>query len=348
MGQIGVRRISQGLIAFLLSGLISGVAWAQAPKTPAAAPTHAASPASAAGTPSAPAAQASEAPNKVVLKVGDQQFTKADIDNLIEHLDPRTQSAIAARGKKPLGDQYAMIVILSQRAHALHLDERPDFIARLAFQKQQMEAQAAYEEINQEAKVEPADIQKYYDDHTASFDQITMRQVVVRVKPATPPSAAGTPPLANSPGLSSAEAKARAEAIRKEILSGTDIKKVMDDFKSPGEVIIEGETRTIRRGSMRPDMEKVAFALKDGEISDPLELPGAYVLIQVTGRSHLDLKTATPDIEKILRPQKIEAAMAEVKKSTPVWMDDQYFSNPPAAPGHPTLGAPSDQTTPKP
>ena len=100
------------------------------------------------------------------------------------------------------------------------------------------------------------------------------------------------------PGLSPEEAKTRAEAIRKELAAGTDIKKVMEDFKAPGDVIIEAEPRKIRRGGMRPEMEKVAFALKDGEISEPVDLPQALVFFQVTGHSHVDLKDVTPEIEK--------------------------------------------------
>lgn len=328
------------------SGLAT--AMAQSPSAPATSPAPAVSPAPAAGKPTTPAVETPEQPDKVVLKVGDQQFTKADIDTLIAHLDPRAQNALAVKGKKPLGDWYGTIVLLSQRAHAQHLDERPDFIQKLAFQKQLMEAQAAADEINKNTKVEPEDIQKYYDAHAASYDQITMRQIVVRLKTPAPPSGPGTLPPPAGPGLAPDEAKARAEAIRKEILAGTDIKKIIEDFKAPGDVIIEAEPRMVRRGTMRPDMEKVAFALKDGEISEPIEIPQNLVLVQVTAHAHIDLKTATPDIEKILRPQKIEAAMADAKKSTPVWMDDQYFSAAPAVQQHPSLGVPPAQVQQKP
>jgi len=293
----------------------------------------------------------SEPPDKVVLKVGAQQFTKADIDNLIAHLDPRTQQAIAAQGaqgRKSLGDQYATILMLSQRARLHHLDETPNFIHELEFEKQRLEARVAYEEISQQTKVTPEDVQQYYTAHPADYDEITVRQIVVRKKAAAPPASPGISPPATGPGLSPEEAKVRAEAIRKEMLAGTDITKVIADFKAPGDVIIEGAPRKVRRGSMSPEMGKVAFALKDGEISEPVEIPQALVMFQVTAHNHVDLKTATPDIEKTLRPQKIEAAMAEVKKSTPVWMDDQYFSAPPTAQERPTMGAPGARILPKP
>jgi hypothetical protein len=210
----------------------------------------------------------------------------------------------------------------------------------LAFQKQQLEAQSAYEEINQQAKVNPEEVQQYYTAHTADYDEITVRQIVVRIKPPAPPAASGAAAPPTGPGLSPEEAKTRAAAIRKELAAGTDIKKVMEDFKAPGDVIIEADPRKIRHGGMRPEMEKVAFALKDGEISEPLDVPQALVLFQVTGHGHADLKDVTPEIEKKLRQEKVDAAMAEVKKNNPLWMDDQYFAGPAKPQAGPTLGAP--------
>jgi hypothetical protein len=423
MDQIGSQRTSTALMALLLMGWSIGAARAQAPNPPAANPTPAATPAPTASTPATPPVP--EPPDKVVFKVGDQQFTKAQMDNLIAHLDPRAQGTLAAKGRKPLGDWYAVVVILSQWSLAHHLEERPDFIERLAFQKELLEAQAAADEINRQVNVTPEDIQKYYNDHAASYDEITVRQILVRVKPASTNPAAGTsakenlrptvrlgwvgqsdavvqaelkknpqvsgltvqgteatfkysgpdgelsgvlssiisagvkvshfdetkaPALPSTPGLSPEEAKARAEAIRKEIMAGTDIKKVMEDFKAPGEVIIEGEPRHVRRQTMRPDMEKLAFAVKDGDVSEPLEIPAGLVMFQVTAHSHVDLKTATPDIERLLRPQKAEEALTAVKKSQPIWMDDQYFGppTPPPAPAPPTVPAPNANMPPRP
>jgi len=130
------------------------------------------------------------------------------------------------------------------------LDQTPEFAHKLAFQKQQLEAQSAYEEINQRAKVTPEEVQQYYTAHATDYDEITVRQFVVRIKPATTPAspAPATPPTGQ--GLSPEDAKARAAAIRKEVAAGTDIKKVMEDFKAPGDVIIEAEPRKIRHGGI--------------------------------------------------------------------------------------------------
>jgi parvulin-like peptidyl-prolyl isomerase len=341
MDQTCLRRTSKLLIALLVSGLLTSTVFAQAPKPAAAGATPAQE------KPADTKAATPDSPEKVVLKVGSQQFTKADIDFLVENLAPQAQQALATQGRKPLGDQYATIVMLAQQARTLHLDQSPAFKRQLALQEQQLEAKAAYEEINKQVQVTPADVQQYYTAHTSEYDQIMLRQIVVRKRATDTPAAAGKPPASTGPGLPPEEAKTRAEAIRKELAAGTDVKKVIENFKSPGDIIIDAEPHTVRRGSMRPEMEELAFALKPGEVSKTFDVPQAVVLFQVTEHGRVELKDVTPEIERSLRQQKVEAAMAEVKKKTTLWMDDQYFAPAPKPAGVPTLGAPVSKIPPK-
>jgi hypothetical protein len=349
MNQFCSQRASILLALLLLGGWAVGTTGAQAPATPDKPATPAAAPIPAASKTASPVIQPPVPDDKVVLKIADQQFTKAQFDFLIDHLDPRSKQAIATQGKKEFADRYALVVALSQEAHEHHLDETPEFTQKLALQKRQMAAQAAFEEINQHAAVSPEEIQQYYTAHLADYDQVTMRQVVVREKPAQPQAAPGRPAApASGPGLSPDEAKTRAEAIRKELIAGTDIKKITEEFKAPGDVIIESEPRKVRRGGMRPDMEKVAFALKDGEVSEPQEVPQALVFIQVLGHGRVDLKDVTPEIERTMKQQKVDAALNGIKKNASVWMDDQYFAAPSKPAAGPTLGPPLPATPSKP
>jgi parvulin-like peptidyl-prolyl isomerase len=275
----------------------------------------------------------------VVLKVGDEQFTKADLDFLVENLNPQAQRTLATQGRKQLGDQFAMVVMLSQQAHSHNLDQSPTFQHKLAVQKQQMEAQAAYDEIVQKAKVNPEEINQYYSAHSTEFDEVMIRQFVIRKHAAN---------AQTGPGLAPEEAKTRAEAIRKEVVAGTDIKKVMEDFKAPADVIIDSEPRGVRRGSMRPEMEKAALALKDGEVSEVFDVTQALVFFQVTGHRRVELKNASTQIEETLRKQKVDAALEDLRKKTAVWMDDQYFASPTPPHAGPGPGVPASKPPEKP
>lgn len=339
MVQVCSRSARRLFFALLIFAAGSGWALGQAPQAtpPGAAPT--ASPTPAVAPPAASQPEAPVPPDKVVLKVGEQQFTRADIDRLIQYLPAQVQRAIAAQGKRPLGDQYALMVMLAQQARAQHLDQSPAFVQKLTFQKEQLEAQTAVEAINEQVKITPEDLQQYYTAHSAEYDELTLRQVVVRKKPMEPKPDPAHPAALTGQGVSPEEAKTRADSIRKELLAGRDVKTILAEFKQ-GDVIIDAEPRKIRRGGMPADMEKVAFALKDGEISDPVDKPQALLFFQVIGHGHLEQKEVTPEIEKVLHQQKVEAALADVKKTNPVWMDDQYFGGPNHAPAGPTLGSP--------
>ena len=238
MDQICSRLTSKLLVALLLSGLISGAVCAQTPKPVAPSSARTAS------KPASPSVETPVPADKVVLKVGDQQFTKADIDLLIANLTPQMQRAIATEGKKSLGDQYALVVALSRQAEVQHLDQSPAFVHKLAFQKEQLEAQTAFEEFNSQAKVTPEDIQQYFTAHADEYDEITVRQIIVRKKAAeakSDPAHPSASPAPSGTGLAPEEAKIRAQAIRKALVAGTDIKKITEDFKAPGDVIIDAE-----------------------------------------------------------------------------------------------------------
>lgn len=56
------------------------------------------------------------------------------------------------------------------------------------------------------------------------------------------------------------------------------------------------------------------------------------VLLQVVGHRHADLKEVSAGIENTIRQQKFEAAVNDLKKKTSIWLDEDYFKAPQAAP----------------
>ncbi len=269
--------------------------------------------------------------DKVVIKVGDDAVTQGDMDALIKELNPQAQKEIATQGRRSLGEQYATMIVLSHQAVSDHLDATPNFQRAVTRFRLQLLAQLAYQKLAQQNTVTPEETNTYFTTHKAEFDQIQLRQIIIRKKSET---------LKN--GLEPEEAKVRAGAIRKALLAGDDIKKVAQQFQVPDVVIINTEASSFRRGSLRPDVEKSAFALKDGQVSEEYDFPQTVVLFQVAGQRPAELKDVTPQIENTIRQHKIESAMDELKKSAQIWMDDTYFN----APGAPTLQGAAKPPTP--
>jgi parvulin-like peptidyl-prolyl isomerase len=312
----------QVLLASVLAGILSSAGWAQQP--PAA---KAAAPA-----PEKPAATAPQNDSeKVVLKVGTQNFTQGDMEFLIRSLSPQLQQVVARQGKKPLGDQYAMMAVLSQQGEKDHLDASTTFHEQMALHRLQALAQAEYDKVAADIKISPEEISQYYTAHAPEFDQAQVREFVIRKK------AEGGKDDAS--GLTAAEAHSRADEIRKALAAGTDPKKVADQFAAENTVMIDAEPRTVKHGQLIASLDKAAFELKDGGVSDPFENAQALAFLQVVGHTHQDLKDVSSDIENTLHQQKLEAAVEELKKKSNVWMDEEYFKAPAEA-AEPQTAAP--------
>jgi len=286
-----------------------------------------------------PAAAASSSPaQKVVLTVGNAKVTQEEMDFLVESLSPQLQQAVASHGRAPLGEEYSLMLLLSQKAVSDHLDATPSFRREIALQKNQMLAQAEYRNLADQVKINPDEVSAYYTAHKDEFEEASVREFVVRKK------AEGA--KASDPGLSSQEAKARLDSIRQAIAGGKDIAEVAKQFDVPNVVMIEPEARKVHRGQLLPALDKAAFELADNQFSEPVETEHAVVLLQVLSHQQSELKDVSSDIESTLRKQKVKAALDDLKAKAHIWMDPEYFKSPSAPEASSPEAAPKTPTHP--
>ena len=306
--------VSSNLLAIVISSLVCFAQTSPAAKSTANSASQ--------GT----AATAESSPQKVVLKVGDTQVTRADIDYLIGNLNPKVRQAVATRGRKPVGDEYAMMLLLSQKAHDEHLDAAPEVQRKIALEKLQILAQEEYQKIAEGIQVSPDEVSTYFTAHKSDFpEEAQIREFVVRKKAADA--------KADDPGLSAAEAKTRLAEIQKAVEAGTDVADVAKKFDVPNTVMVNPKAVTVRKGEMIPELDKAAFDLQPNQFSAPVETAQAVILFQLLSRQQPDLKTVTPQIENNLRQQKLHATLEAMKTKANIWMDPEYFkeSQPPSS-----------------
>jgi peptidyl-prolyl cis-trans isomerase C len=304
---------------------------AQTPPQPGAAPPLPKVTLSAEEPKSAPVV----APDKVVLTVGEQKITSAELDLIISSLPAQYQANARGAGRRQFADNLARMILLSQEARRLKLDQSAAFKTQIMFQNWNVLAGLAFDQLSKDAKVEETDVQKYYEAHKGEFERVKARHILIRAQGS---------PLPVRPGqkdLPETEALAKAQEVRKKIEGGADIAELArsesDDTTSGP---MGGDLGFFGRNQMVPPFEEAAFAMKAGELSQPVKTPFGYHIIKIEARENKTIEEMKPEIEKRLRPEMAQKAMSDLQTKTPVTLDSEFFGPSTAPPAMPPIPAP--------
>ena len=130
--------------------------------------------------------------------------------------------------------------------------------------------------LRRDGKLKPVspteqEMREFFNEQKGSLGSrpatLSFRQIIISPKPS---------PAAKT------RAKAQADSIALELRRGADFTVAAKRFsQDPGSKDQGGSLNWFRRGVMVPEFERVAFALKPGTISDPVESPFGYHIIQV-------------------------------------------------------------------
>lgn len=304
------------IVPFLLLAFLAGVGDAQESHSPNSAT------ASGMATP-ASTQNAAPAAERVVLKVGDAQVTQADFESRIHDLEPQGDAEQEGakekeqdKDRRRLGDDYASVLMLSQRAVADQLDSSPEVSRQLLIARLQVLSDAEFASLMSQAKPTTEEIDKYYSAHLSDYDRVNIRRLFIWKQRDN---------AKDAPVLSSQAARAAAEKIRQAYSAGTSEQKLADDLRKSGEGMFDPQPLTFPRGELSGQMEKVAFSLKEGEWSEVQDTPASLLLIQLVKRDRQPLKEVSLTIENELQGKNMEARLVELKKKAGIWMDEQYF-----------------------
>jgi peptidyl-prolyl cis-trans isomerase SurA len=132
------------------------------------------------------------------------------------------------------------------------------------------------EKLRNEGKLKPVaptekEMKEFFEEQKSNLGTrpatLSFRQIVVSPAPSE---------------AAKARTKAQADSIVLELRRGADFATAARRFsQDPGSKEQGGSLNWFRRGVMVPEFERVAFSLKPGMISDPVESPFGYHIIQV-------------------------------------------------------------------
>jgi peptidyl-prolyl cis-trans isomerase C len=286
-------------------------------------------PAKPAATPAAkPAATPAAAPasfDKVILTIGDTKITAGEYEQLVDSLPEQFRAAARGPNKRQFAEQLVRIRILADEAKRRKLDQSPAIQRQVELQKDNLLANALFQEISTNVKVDNAAARQYFDQHKSEYESVHASHILIRMKESPVPLRPGKKDLTED------EALAKAQEVRKKLVAGEDFatlaKAESDDAGSGAK---GGDLGTFKHGQMVPQFEQAAYALPVGQLSEPVKTQFGYHIIKVEQHDTTTFDEARPDLEKRLRPELARAAVENFRKQAVVTLDEGFFG--PAAP----------------
>jgi len=176
-----------------------------------------------------------------------------------------------------------------------------------------------YEVVSPQVSFTEAEVQARYEETRSRYalkDQVSVSQILLKLPPDAQRDAAE-------------EARKKLADLRERILKGADFAALAREHSQDPAAQKGGDLGTFGRGEMLPELEKVAFSLKKGEVSEPLRTAFGYHLIWVRERQigrQRPLEEVRAEVEKDLREAKARALARRELRTVRYAVEDKKSS----------------------
>ncbi|MBV8817181.1 MAG: peptidylprolyl isomerase, partial [Acidobacteriaceae bacterium] len=252
-----------------------------------------------------------------------KKYTAAQADEMIGALPPQVQVLFKRDPKQGLGF-ILLMRHLAAEAEKNKLDQQSPLKETLEYTRLQLLQQAEVNQVrNIELNVQPDDEMKYYKAHPDQFQEARVKVIYIAYSNAKPADGA-------KKSLTESEAKEKIEDLRKQIAGGADFAELArtnsDDKESASK---GGDFGVIKRGSSYPDAIKNAvFALKPGQVSEPIKQPNGYYLLRTESVSNQPYEQIRTQIYDLLKQQGFDVWMKDLQKRYEVKVENQAYFTP--------------------
>ena len=277
----------------------------------------------------APAPALPELPDATVVATFDDgaTFTMGDFRKIYAILPPQNQQ-MALRDRRTFLQQWAFMRKLSLMADRQKLDQESPAKEALAYYHMMIMSQAKINDALNAITVEPGEIVKYYDVNKEKYKQVRVKAIYLSFS-----SSAATPGGAGKKPLTEEAAKAKAAKLLADIRGGADfLKAVKDNSDDETSRAKDGDFATLRPTDNIPDAIKTAvFALKPGELSEPVRQPNGFYLFRAEEVTYRPLSQARDEIFNALKQQHYSEWLEQTNKNTKVVYNSPAFLGAPQA-----------------
>ncbi len=259
-------------------------------------------------------------PNLVVLTVGAEKITLAQYNDLINSLPPQFQAAAKGPQKRQIAERIVQLRVMAREAEKRNVDKKPEVQQQLAFQRENILANALFQDLAKNAKVDDATARKYYDEHKAEYESAKGSHILIRYK------GSPVPVRPNMKDMTEEEALAKATELKKKLDGGANFAALAKaESDDTGSGTNGGDLGTFKHGQMVPAFEAAAFALPVGKVSDPVKTQFGYHLIRMDSKEGKTFDQAKAEIAEKLGPEAAKKQADDLRAGAKVTFDDSYF-----------------------
>jgi parvulin-like peptidyl-prolyl isomerase len=259
----------------------------------------------------------------VVAIFGDgTKFTMGNFRKIFEALPPANQQ-MALRNREQWLHQWELLRKLTKMAEDAKLDQESPYKENLAYGRMNVLATAEITAAVNLILVEPADIVKYYDSNKLKYTQVRVKAIYIAFND----DAAASGAVKGKNPLTEAEAKAKTSKLLAAIKGGADFVKLVkensDDETSRDK---DGDFATLRSSDNIPDAFRAAvFALKKGDVSEPLKQPNGFYLLRAEEVTVRPLSEVRDDIYNELKNIRSDEWLRGMDRSAKVQIVEPAF-----------------------
>lgn len=157
------------------------------------------------------------------------------------------------------------------------------------------------QEVGSTVRIGRDEAQKYYDAHKNEFvkpEEVDLSVIFFSTENKTPQEAAAI--------------EQKAEGVLKRLKGGDDFGEIAKRVSEGPTSAEGGELGSSKRGELAPDLEKIVFSLKKGDLTDIIHTSNGLQILRVN--QHFDaglqpLSKVEPEVENALYQQKIQPAL---------------------------------------
>jgi len=276
-------------------------------------------------------------PETVVAKVDGKDVTAGEITAMLQHSDPRIMQAFQ-QNPKYVVQQLFMMRYLAGLGEQTKIAERSPLKEELEMMRMNAIAGAMVNQERDGYSVTAQAINDFYAKNQSRYQQAKIKAIFIRFKPAAPGAAPAPPSVEdaakaaleavhNPEARSEADAKKMAEDLVTKIRGGADFTKLVAEFSEDAiSKERDGDFGVVKpASSYSDDIKRAVFALKPGEVTDPVRAPNGFYIIRVDEKSVQPLSEVTESIIQEIRQNHLNDFMTNLTKRFDPTIENQLF-----------------------